>query len=238
MAGTPTDPSGPSGPSGPAGPTGPSGPSGLIAGPDGALRCAWCAATPAYRHYHDHEWGFAVVDDRRLFEILCLEGFQAGLSWQTILTKRPAFRSAFADFDAAHVARFGKAEIARLLADAGIVRHRGKIEATINNAQRLPQLSAEFGSFAAYVWRYEPAAATRPKRMTHAAFASLGASAEAAALSKDLKRRGFRFVGPTTIYAFMQASGVVNDHLERCHVRAAALQSRQRLRRESGGVPG
>jgi len=197
-------------------------PAGLFAGDDGALRCAWCRSTPAYQHYHDHEWGFPVSDDRRLFEKLCLEGFQAGLSWLTILNKREAFRRAFADFDAERLARFDAADVDRLLGDAGIVRHRGKIESTINNAQRVLELRAEFGSLAAYVWRYEPAATTRPKRFTHAALQAVGVSPEAVAMSKDLKRRGWSFVGPTTVYAFMQAMGLVNDHIERCHVRATA----------------
>jgi len=197
-------------------------PAGLFEGDDGALRCAWCRFTPAYQHYHDHEWGFPVSDDRRLFEKLCLEGFQAGLSWLTILNKREAFRRAFADFDAEQLARFDAADVDRLLGDAGIVRHRGKIESTINNARRVLELRAEFGSLAAYVWRYEPAAATRPKRFTHAALQAAGVSPEAVAMSKDLKRRGWSFVGPTTVYAFMQAMGLVNDHIERCHARAAA----------------
>ncbi|HMN75090.1 MAG TPA: DNA-3-methyladenine glycosylase I [Burkholderiaceae bacterium] len=195
---------------------------GLFTAPDGKARCAWCAATPAYLHYHDTEWGFAVTDDRRLFEKLCLEGFQAGLSWLTILNKREAFRRAFADFDARTVARFTPADVERLLHDEGIVRHRGKIESAINNARRLLDLQAECGSLAAYVWRYEPAPKSRPKRLTHAALKKLGSSPESIAMAKDLKRRGWSFVGPTTVYAFMQAMGLVNDHIEGCHVRAAA----------------
>jgi DNA-3-methyladenine glycosylase I len=206
-------------------------PAGLFEGDDGALRCAWCRATPAYQHYHDHEWGFPVSDDRRLFEKLCLEGFQAGLSWLTILNKREAFRRAFADFDAERLARFDAADVERLLADAGIVRHRGKIESAINNARRVLELRAEFGSLAAYVWRYEPA--TWPKRVTVAALQAAGVSPEAVAMSKDLKRRGWSFVGPTTVYAFMQAMGLVNDHIERCHVRAAAAA----LPRPASGAP-
>ena len=198
---------------------------GLFAAEDGRARCFWCAASPAYRHYHDSEWGFPVVDDRRLFEKLCLEGFQAGLSWLTILNKREAFRSAFAGFDAARVARFGARDVARLLGDAGIVRHRGKIESTINNARRVLALRQEFGSLAAYAWRFEPAPRSRPKRMTLAALKKLGSSAESVAMSKDLKKRGWSFVGPTTVYAFMQAMGLVNDHLEGCHVRALAAQA-------------
>ena len=198
---------------------------GLFAGADGALRCHWCRASPAYQHYHDHEWGFPVGDDRRLFEKLCLEGFQAGLSWLTILNKREAFRSAFANFDAERVVRFDDSDVARLLADAGIVRHRGKIESTLNNARRVLELRAEFGSLAAYAWRFEPAAASRPKRVTPAALRALGSSPESVAMSKDLKKRGWSFVGPTTVYAFMQAMGLVNDHLEGCHVRAVAAQA-------------
>ena len=186
---------------------------------DGLVRCSWCRPSAAYRDYHDREWGFPVDDDRRLFEKLCLEGFQAGLSWQTILHKRDAFRRGFADFDPRKVARFGAADVARLLADAGIVRHRGKIESTINNAGRALALIDEFGSLAAYVWRFEPPAKGRPKRVTLARLRALGVPAEAVALSKDLRRRGWTFVGPTTGYAFMQAMGLVDDHLEGCHAR-------------------
>lgn len=195
----------------------------------GARRCAWCAASPEYRHYHDHEWGFPVTDDRRLFEKICLEGFQAGLSWLTILNKREAFRRGFANFDAEQVARFGAPEIERLLADSGIVRHRGKIESTINNARRVLELRAEFGSFATYAWRFEPDPKSRPKRITHAALTAFTTTPESTALSKDLKKRGWSFVGPTTMYAFMQAMGLVNDHLEGCHVREAALAARHAL---------
>lgn len=197
-------------------------PGGLFTDEQGVTRCAWCAATPAYRAYHDSEWGFPVTDDRRLFEKLCLEGFQAGLSWLTILNKREAFRRAFADFDAAAVARFGPADVERLLQDAGIVRHRGKIESAIRNAGRALELADEFGSLAAYAWRYEPHPSSRPKRMTLAALNKLTTSPESVAMSRDLKRRGWTFVAPTTVYAFMQAMGLVNDHLEGCHVRAAA----------------
>jgi DNA-3-methyladenine glycosylase I len=195
---------------------------GLFEGEDDVARCAWCRSSALYRSYHDHEWGFPVTDDRRLFEKLCLEGFQAGLSWLTILNKREAFRRAFANFDAERVARFGARDVTRLLGDAGIVRHRGKIESTINNAKRVLALRDECGSLAAYAWRFEPAPGSRPKRMTLAALLKLGPSAEAVALSKDLKRRGWSFVGPTTVYAFMQAMGLVNDHLEGCHARVAA----------------
>ncbi|MEP6875088.1 MAG: DNA-3-methyladenine glycosylase I [Burkholderiales bacterium] len=199
-------------------------PAGLFKAEDGALRCAWCQATPAYREYHDHEWGFPVTDDRRLFEKLCLEGFQAGLSWLTILNKREAFRAAFANFEAERIARFGGRDVTRLLADAGIVRHRGKIESTINNAKRVIDLRAEFGSLSAYAWGFEPAPTSRPKRVTLAALKANTISPESVAMSKDLKRRGWSFVGPTTVYAFMQAMGLVNDHIEGCHVRAGALK--------------
>ena len=197
---------------------------------DGAPRCAWCAASPAYQHYHDHEWGFPVTDDRRLFEKLCLEGFQAGLSWLTILNKRENFRAAFADFDAERLVRYTARDVERLLGDAGIVRHRGKIESTLNNARRVLELRAEFGSLAAYAWDHEPAPASRPKRMTLEALKAQTTSAESVAMSKDLKKRGWSFVGPTTVYAFMQAMGLVNDHLDGCHVREQALAARQRLR--------
>jgi len=200
---------------------------GLFEGDDGALRCAWCQATPAYRDYHDREWGFPVTDDRRLFEKLCLEGFQAGLSWLTILNKRDAFRHAFEGFDAERVAAFGEADVARLLGDAGIVRHRGKIESTINNARRLLELRREFGSLAAYAWRFEPRPSSRPRRLTWTALKAMTSSPESIALSKDLKRRGWTFVGPTTVYAFMQAMGLVNDHVEGCTVRAAAQAARE-----------
>ena len=195
---------------------------GLFKGEDGVLRCGWCQATPGYQSYHDNEWGFPVTDDRRLFEKLCLEGFQAGLSWLTILNKREAFRAAFANFEAERIVCFDAADVARLMLDAGIVRHRGKIESTLNNAARVIELRAEFGSLAAYAWRFEAAPASRPKRITFAALKAMSSSAESAAMSKDLKRRGWSFVGPTTVYAFMQAMGLVNDHVEGCHVRAIA----------------
>ena len=197
---------------------------GLVRGADGVRRCPWAGGDPLYLRYHDEEWGFPVADDRRLFEKVCLEGFQAGLSWLTILNKRDAFRRAFAGFDAARVARFGARDVERLLGDAGIVRHRGKIESAINNARRVLELRAEVGSLAAHAWRFEPAA--RPKRVTPAALRARGVPAEATALAKDLKRRGWTFVGPTTVYAFMQAMGLVNDHVEGCAVRAAAEAAR------------
>ena len=191
-----------------------------VAGPDGRARCRWSAATPDYIAYHDHEWGFPVSDDRRLFEKLCLEGFQSGLSWRTILTKRENFRAAFAGFDFAEVARFTDADVARLLGDAGIVRHRGKIESTINNARRACELVAAEGSLAAYVWRFEPAAEDLADPQT------ASTSPASVAMSKDLKKRGWRFVGPTTVYAFMQAMGLVNDHVEGCVIRAEVERAR------------
>jgi DNA-3-methyladenine glycosylase I len=207
--------------------------SGLIAGQDGVFRCRWCAASEEYVAYHDHEWGFPVDDDRRLFEKICLEGFQSGLSWLTILRKRAAFRSAFADFDCARVAHFGAREVERLLGDAGIVRHRGKIESTINNARRALELTEEFGSLAAYFWSFEPDAATRPDRLTWVRLKTMRTSPQSEALSHDLKRRGWSFVGPTTLYAFMQAMGLVNDHLDGCTFRARAAAARAALDRRS-----
>jgi DNA-3-methyladenine glycosylase I len=184
-------------------------------------RCFWVKGAAAdYVAYHDDEWGRPVRDDRRLFEKLCLEGFQAGLSWLTILRKRENFRRAFADFDFEAVARFGPDQVDRLLGDAGIVRHRGKIEATINNARRACELAEEYGSLAAYLWRFEPDPASRPPVMEEATIRALTTSPEAVALSRDLKRKGWRFVGPTTMYAFSQAMGLVNDHEEGCVVRS------------------
>jgi DNA-3-methyladenine glycosylase I len=203
----------------------------LIHEPDGIARCWWCAASPEYRAYHDDEWGVPVADDHRLFEKLCLEGFQSGLSWLTILRKREGFRSAFAGFDFARVARFGAAEVEGLLGNAGIIRHRGKIESTINNARRALDLVAEAGSLAAYVWRFEPDPRTRPARFTRSVLAQHTTSPASEAMSKDLKRRGWTFVGPTTAYAFMQAMGLVNDHLDGCAARARAEQARTRFRR-------
>jgi DNA-3-methyladenine glycosylase I len=200
---------------------------GLAPGPDGALRCFWGVSAPDYVDYHDREWGFPVTDDRRLFEKLCLEGFQAGLSWLTILRKREAFRRAFAGFDPAVVARFGKRDVTRLLGDAGIVRHRGKIESTINNAARALEVIEERGSLAAYVWSFVPGAAERPKLVTRAALRAMTTTPTSTALSRDLKRRGWTFVGPTTVYAFMQAMGLVDDHLEGCVIRRAAEAARR-----------
>ncbi len=202
---------------------------GLERGEDGRCRCWWQGGLPDYRHYHDTEWGRPVADDTRLFEKLCLEGFQSGLSWLTILRKRQNFRAGFAGFDVARVAGFDAADVARLLADAGIVRHRGKIESTINNARRAVELAAEFGSIAAYVWRFEPAPADRPTRFDKATLSALAKTPASTALSKDLKKRGWSFVGPTTMYAFMQSVGIVNDHLDGCWVRDACTAERARF---------
>ncbi len=189
-------------------------------------RCAWCQATPLYRNYHDNEWGFPVADERRLFEKICLEGFQAGLSWLTILNKRENFRAGFANFEAEQLARFDDADLKRLMGDAGIVRHAGKIASTINNAKRVIELRAEFGSLGAYAWRLEPDAASRPKRMTLETLRAATTSPASIVLSKDLKKRGWSFVGPTTLYAFMQAMGLVNDHIHGCVSRGKALDAR------------
>ncbi|HLW12135.1 MAG TPA: DNA-3-methyladenine glycosylase I [Casimicrobiaceae bacterium] len=204
--------------------------------PRPAGRCWWAGEDPLYIEYHDREWGYPVADDRQLFEKICLEGFQAGLSWRTILGKRDAFRAGFAGFNFARIARFDARDIERLVADASIVRHRGKIESVRNNARRAGDLVREFGSLAAYLWRFEPAAADRPKAITRDVLAAMPASAEAAALSKDLKRRGFTFVGPTTIYAFMQAMGLVNDHVDGCPIRAKAERARATFARPRTGA--
>jgi len=206
-------------------------PAGLSRGPDGVVRCSWCGDDPGYVAYHDDEWGRPVTDDRRLFEKLVLEGFQAGLSWLTILRKRDAFRRAFAGFDPARVARFGARDVTRLLGDAGIVRHRGKIESAINNARRALELIDERGSLAAHVWSFEPAPAARPRRMTRAALRALSQSPASRALARDLKQRGWTFVGPTTVYAFMQAMGLVDDHLDGCATRPGIEAARAKLRR-------
>jgi DNA-3-methyladenine glycosylase I len=179
-------------------------------------RCWWAGTDPLYVRYHDEEWGRPVHDDRRLFEKICLEGFQAGLSWLTILRKRENFRAAFKNFDVDTVARFNGHDVNRLLRDAGIVRHRGKIESTINNAHRAIELREEFGSLAKYFWTWQPAASSRPKRITRETLKEMATTPESTALSKDLRRRGWTFVGPTTVYAFMQAMGLVNDHVEGC----------------------
>jgi DNA-3-methyladenine glycosylase I len=200
---------------------------GLITGEDGITRCWWACSAAELGPYHDREWGFPVSDEARLFEKLSLEGFQAGLSWLTILRKREAFRAAFRGFDYAQIANFGENDVERLLADAGIVRNRNKIEAVINNARRAQELAEAEGSLARYVWGFQPKA---PRgRLTRARLAKLEAAPESGALAQDLKRRGWRFVGPTTVYAFMQAMGLVNDHLDGCAVRARAVAARERF---------
>ena len=196
-----------------------------IAGPDGKPRCRWCEASPEFLVYHDTEWGFPVSDDHRLFEKLCLEGFQSGLSWRTILAKRENFRAAFCDFDFDRIARFTERDIDRLLKNEGIVRHRGKIEAVINNARQARELVKQEGSLAAFIWRYEPDS----KQLAEPQTAST--SAESIALSKDLKKLGWKFVGPTTVYAFMQAMGLINDHIEDCVFRNKVERARKSFRR-------
>ena len=203
----------------------------LLAGPDRKPRCPWGVSTPEYLRYHDEEWGLPTADDVRLFEKICLEGFQSGLSWLTILRKREAFRRAFAGFDLEKVARFGERDVARLLGDAGIVRHRGKIESTIHNARRACELRDELGSLAAHLWRFEPDPASRPRRLTWAALREMSTTPESIALSRDLRRRGWTFVGPTTLYAFMQSVGIVNDHLDGCAFRARADRARRAFER-------
>jgi DNA-3-methyladenine glycosylase I len=195
-----------------------------ISGPDGKPRCRWSGSAPEFLAYHDTEWGFPVSDDHRLFEKLSLEGFQAGLSWRTILAKRENFRAAFHDFDFDRIARFTARDLDRLLKDEGIVRHRGKIEAVINNARRAQELVKREGSLAAFIWRYAP----DPGRVAKPQTAST--SAESIALSKDLKRQGWAFVGPTTVYAFMQAMGLINDHAEDCVIRAKVERARKNFR--------
>lgn len=204
---------------------------GLVEGPDGLLRCAWHGNDDSYRRYHDEEWGRPVGDDRRLFEKICLEGFQSGLSWLTILRKRENFRAAFDGFDFHRIARYGEADIDRLLADAGIVRHRGKIESTINNARRAIDLVGEAGSLAAYFWSFEPGADERPQRLDWATLRAMSTTPTSTRMSRELKKRGWTFVGPTTIYAFMQAMGMVNDHIEGCACRAKIEQARNAFRR-------
>ena len=199
---------------------------GVVAGDDGNTRCGWCTSAPDYVAYHDDEWGRPVTDDARLYEKICLEGFQSGLSWLTILRKREGFRAAFAGFDAEAVARFGDEDVERLLADAGIVRHRGKIEATIANAGATLLARERHGSLAAVVWSFEPSRSSRPAPERLGDLASV--TAASTALSKALRTLGFRFVGPTTAYAAMESLGVVNDHLAGCHVRDACEEGRRR----------
>jgi len=196
-----------------------------IEGNDGKLRCRWCGISSEYIHYHDTEWGFPVKDDYKLFEKISLEGFQSGLSWRTILSKRENFRKAFHRFDFDKIAKFSQKDIDRLLTDEGIVRHRGKIEATINNAKMAKKIVKEFGSLASYVWSFEASEENSTKPQT----ASI--SVESVALSKDLKKRGWKFVGPTTMYAFMQAMGLVNDHVNKCFVRDKVNNSRKKFKK-------
>jgi DNA-3-methyladenine glycosylase I len=198
---------------------------GLITGPDGKSRCHWCSAAPEFLAYHDTEWGFPVSDDHRLFEKLCLESFQSGLSWRTILAKRENFRAAFHGFDFDRVARFTTRDVTRLLKDEGIVRHRGKIESVINNARQARELVKAEGSLAAFVWQYEPGMQQLAGPQT------VSTSPESIALSKELKKRGWKFLGPTTVYAFMQAMGLVNDHVEECVIRAKVERARKRFKR-------
>ena len=202
---------------------------GLARGPDGRRRCWWPGTDPLYLAYHDEEWGFPQGDDKRLFEKLCLEGFQSGLSWLTILRKRPAFREVFSGFDYRALATFGSDDVERLLGDARIVRHRGKIASVLNNARRACALADEAGSLAAFLWRFAPP--PRPSPLDRAAGTALTRSPESEALSRELKRRGWTFVGPTTLYAFMQAVGMINDHLPGCCIAAAAALAQQRFQR-------
>lgn len=206
---------------------------GLNTGEDGKCRCWWCGQDSLYMKYHDKEWGNPVIDDIRLFEKICLEGFQSGLSWITILRKRENFREAFDGFDYRKVARYTDKKVEKLVQNAGIIRHRGKIVSTINNAQRAIALEKEFGSLAKYFWSWEPDFKTRPKKYDIATLKTLGKTETSLALSKDLKKRGWSFVGPTTVYAFMQAMGMVNDHVEGCHRRPELEKKRSSFKRPS-----
>ena len=204
---------------------------GLNKGPDGKSRCWWCGEDPFYMEYHDKEWGNPVADDVRLFEKICLEGFQSGLSWITILRKRENFRKAFDGFDYRKIARYTDKRVEKLVLDAGIIRHRGKITSTINNAKRAIEMEKEFGSLAAYFWSWEPDTKSRPKKYDIATLKPLGKTDTSLALSKDLKKRGWSFVGPTTVYAFMQAMGMVNDHVDGCHRRPELEKKREAFKR-------
>ena len=192
---------------------------GIIIGDDGKSRCAWCGDDPLYVHYHDTEWGVETKDDKRLYEKMCLEGFQAGLSWLTILRKRENFRRAFADFDFHKVAQFDESKVEKLLQDEGIIRHRGKIEAAIHNAKLIPALIQEHGSLWDYFKQFQPNPDNRPHPVSYEEVQKLAITEESKRLAKDLKKRGFKFLGPTTMYAHMQAMGLVNDHLENCYFR-------------------
>ena len=191
------------------------------------MRCWWAGDDPLYRRYHDSEWGHPIADDRHLFELLSLEAFQSGLSWLTILRKRDGFRAAFSKFDLEVVATYDERDVERLLGDAGIVRNRAKITATINNASRCLELVQEKGSFAEYVWGWAPAPASRPKEIDHVTLLAMATTPESTTLAKDLKKRGWRHVGPTTAYSFMQSAGLVNDHLEGCDFREEVEEARR-----------
>lgn len=192
-------------------------------------RCPWAGSQPLYETYHDGEWGRPVINDIRLFEKICLEGFQSGLSWITVLRKRERFREVFAGFDFDKVAKFTEDDVTRLLGDTGIIRHRGKINATINNAQRAQEMRGEFGTLAAYFWSFEAKPEDRPDDLSWEQIKTMAITDESKALSKDLKKRGWKFVGPTTCYAFMQAMGLVNDHVEDCFCRAEVEAERDKL---------
>jgi DNA-3-methyladenine glycosylase I len=211
--------------------------SGVAVGSDGVLRCWWANDDPLYRSYHDTEWGRPLADDRRLFEKICLEGFQSGLSWLTILRKRENFRRAFRSFDPHAVARFNSRSVDRLLTDTGIVRNRAKIESTIHNARRCLALIEEFGSLAAYVWSFEPDSRARPRSFDRPTLTEIGVPDEATEMGKDLKKRGWSFVGPTTLYAAMQSAGLVNDHMSRCPVRREIDRERSAFRRPTQPSP-
>ena len=211
--------------------TGPELAPGLSRGYDGKARCFWGAGDRDYMDYHDHEWGVPTDNDLTLFEKICLEGFQSGLSWLTILRKRDNFRAAFDGFEFERVAEFTDADVERLLGNPGIVRHRGKIRSTINNARRARELAVEAGSLASYFWNWEPSHRSRPPCLDHATLLSLTKSPESTAMSKDLKRRGWTFVGPTTAYAFMQAMGLVNDHIQGCSARPRIERLRTAFKR-------
>ncbi|WP_162654094.1 DNA-3-methyladenine glycosylase I [Lentilitoribacter sp. Alg239-R112] len=207
---------------------------GLIKGEDGITRCWWPSDLPDYIEYHDNEWGVPVDDDERLFEKLCLEGFQSGLSWLTILRKRENFRKAFCNFEIEKVAAFTQDDIERLVLDAGIIRHRGKIKSAVNNANRALEMQKEFGSLGHYFWAQEPDESERPDKCDYATLRTLGKTERSTTISKDLKKRGWSFVGPTTAYAFMQAMGIVNDHVEGCHHRAIIEEARRNFKRPTG----
>jgi len=204
---------------------------GLIVGDDGKPRCWWHGNDPEYIRYHDEEWGKPLSDDADLFEKICLEGFQSGLSWLTILRKRENFRRAFHGFDFKKIAKYTEKDIERLVKDAGIIRHRGKITSTINNASRAIELIKEFGTLKSYFWQFEPADKARPKKCDYKTLSNLGKTPESIAMSKDLKKRGWSFVGPTTCYAFMQSMGMVNDHIEGCCCRDLTEKRRSAFKR-------